>query len=166
MEFTKLNGHSIVRWVGTEMALSGGGWDTEPVVWEHSSVPYLQLISIDVLLADRSVYRVCSQLDDGSGNYGLLLSVVDALDTPSIPDVGSIYRTRDLIELPVGVATVAITEIDGADAVLRVEIAAEGRTISLWVAEVYERDGGLFDVVGCDESILVQVDGARPRQYL
>jgi hypothetical protein len=163
MEFTKLNGHSIARWVGTEMALSGGGWDTGPVLWEHSSVPYLQLISIDVLLTDGSVYRVCSQADDGSSYYGLFLGSVESLDTPSSPEVGSIYRTRELIELPVGVATVAITEIDGPDAVLRVEIVAGGRTISFWAAEVYERDGGFFDVVGCDESILVKVDGARPK---
>ena len=76
MELTKLNGHAIVRWVGTETAPSGGGWDTEPVVWNIQACLILQLISIDVLLADGSVYRVCSQIDDGSGNYGLRLSVV------------------------------------------------------------------------------------------
>ena len=37
-----------------------------------------------------------------------------------------------------------------------------GRMISFWAAEVYEREGGYFEVVGNDESILVQVDGIKP----
>lgn len=116
------------------------------MLWEHSSVPYLQLISIDVLLTDGAVYRVSSQADDGSGYYGLFLIGRDAMDTAIRPEVGSIFRTRDLSELPVGVASIAITEGDGSNSVLRVEIAVEGRTISFWAAEVYERDDGYFDV--------------------
>lgn len=65
--------------------------------------------------------------------------------------------------LPVGVANVEITEVDGPNSVLRAEISVDGRKISFWAAEVYERDGGHFEVVGCDESLLIQVDATRPR---
>jgi len=163
MDFSTLESKTIARWVGTEMALSDGCLDNGPVRWEHSSVPYLQLISIDVLLTDGSIYRLTSQADDGSGYYGLLLTSRNTMDAAIEPEVGSIFRTRDLSELPVGLASVAITEVEGPNSVLRVEIAVKRRKITFWAAEVSERDDGRFDVVGCDESILVQVDGARPR---
>ena len=166
MEIAKLNGHSITRWVGTEMALSDGDAENGPVLWEHSTVPYLQLISIDLQLSDGSVFRMDSQSDDGSGYYGLCLSDRDVIDTPSIAESGTIFRTRHLTELPIGVATVVVSEVDGPNAILRIEIVIDGHTISFWAAEVYERDGGKFDIVGRDESILVQVDGARPRRSL
>jgi hypothetical protein len=38
---------------------------TAPV---HSTVPYLQLISMDLQLDDGLVYRMFSKLDDGSGS--------------------------------------------------------------------------------------------------
>lgn len=163
MNFSTLENKTIARWVGTEMALSDGSFGDGPVVWEHSSVPYLQLISIDVLLTDGAVYQLSSQADDGSGYYGLFLTGRDAMDTAIRPEVGSIFRTRDLSELPIGVANVVVTEVDGPNSVLRAEISIDGRKISFWAAEAYERDGGHFDVVGCDESILIQVDGTRPR---
>ncbi len=54
-----LDGQEIVRWVGTEMAVSGGepvdeGEPTvySPVCWYHESVPYLQLCWLDIQLAD------------------------------------------------------------------------------------------------------------------
>lgn len=159
-----LNGQAIVRWVATEMALSDGDPQDTPLVWAHPSVPYLQLISIDVQLADGSVFRMLSNVDDGSGFHGLYLVCQDAIDKPSVPKGGStFFRTRELNELPIGTATVAVTEIDGPHAVLRAEIVVHARTISCWAAEVYERDGGHFDLVAPDESILVQVDGVRPR---
>ncbi|MCY0913733.1 hypothetical protein [Massilia antarctica] len=125
-------------------------------------VPYLQFISIDVQLNDGSVYRMLSHYDDGTGCYGLYLLVQDAMDTPSGAESGSIYRTRELSELPIGAATVKITDIDGPNAVLRVDIVVGTHTVSCWAAEVYDRGGGDFAVVDRDESILVQVDGVRP----
>jgi hypothetical protein len=154
----KLNGRSIVAWVATEMALS-----EEPVLWEHSSVPYLQLISIDVQLDDGAVYRMLSQLDDGSGYYGLYLVGRDAMDTTFGYESGSIYRTRVLSELPVGPASLVVTDIDGPNAVLAVDVTIGGHSVSCWAAEVQERDGGYFDIVAGDESILIQVDGIRPQ---
>lgn len=163
VDFAELNGHFIARWVGTEMALSEGDLGSGPVLWENSSVPYLQLISVDVQLSDGSIYRMHSNADDGSGYYGLYLVSRDVIDKTSLPEIGSIYRTRDLSEFPIGAAAVAINEIDGPNAVLRVEMVVGGHTVSFWSAEVYERDAGHFELVGKDESILIQVDGARPR---
>lgn len=159
-----LNGHPITRWIATEMALSEGGLGEGPVLWEHSSVPYLQLISIDIQLGDGSVYRMQSQLDDGSeaGHFGLYLLTRDAMENPRTSEMGSIYRTRELRELPVGAAVVTVTETDGPNAVVRMETGFGGATISFWAAEVDERDGGCFEILGPDESILVQVDGKRP----
>ena len=148
VDIPKLDGLSIARWVGTEMALAGGAEEDDPVLWEHSSVPYLQLISVDIQLSDGSVYRMYSNSNDGSGYYGLYLMSRDTIDTPASPENGSIYRTRDLVELPIGQATVAIKEVHGPDAALRVEIAVSGHSVSFWAAEVYERGEGQFDILG------------------
>lgn len=166
VDVTQLNGHCIVRWVGTEMALSDGAVREGPVLWAHPAVPYLQLVSLDIQLDDGSVYRMLSQSGDGSGYYGLYLLGQDAIDTPSSSESGSIYRTRELSELPVGSVNVAVTELDGPNAVLRVELGIGGRTMSCWAAEVYERDEENFEVCGGDESILIQVDGFRPDQKI
>ena len=146
------------------MALSESPIGEGPVLWEHSSVPYLQLISIDLQMEDGSVYRMLSQLDDGSRSrfFGLYLVIRDAIENPCTSEIGSIYRTRELCELPVGSASVVVTETDGPNAVVRMEMGVGGATISFWAAEVGERDGGCFEILGPDESILVQVDGIRP----
>lgn len=163
---TKLNGHSIVRWAGTEMALAEGATNGGTVIWAHPDVAYLQLINLDVQLEDGRVYRMLSQLDDGAGYYGLYLVRREQMDSLSSLQCGSIYRTREITELPVGQANVVVTESDDGDAALRIEIAVGGHTVSCWAAEVYERAGGKFEVVQKDESILVQVDGRRPNQDL
>ena len=164
IEVATLNGHSIARWVATEMALSEGPLGEGPILWEHSSVPYLQLISIDLQLEVGSVYRMLSQLDDGNGSgyFGLYLVIRNAIERPCAAKPGSIYRTRELSELPVGAATVAVTETLGPHAVVRMQMDVGGATISFWAAEVDERSGGCFEVLGPDESILVQVDRMRP----
>ncbi|MDQ1832544.1 hypothetical protein [Massilia scottii] len=162
LHIATLHGCSIVRWVGTEMALSEGIAEDGPVLWDHPSVPYLQLISIDVQLNDGAVYRLLSHDDDGTGCDGLYLLVRQAMDTPSCAESGSIFRTRELSELPIGAAIVSVTDMDGPHAVLRVDIVVGTHTVSCWAAEVYERDGGDFAIVDRDESILIQVDGIRP----
>ena len=95
----------------------------------HSSVPDLQLISIDLQLEVGSVYRMLSQLDDGSGSgyCGLYLVIRDAIESPCTLQIGSIYRTRELSELPVEAATVAVTEADGPNAVVRMEMGRRAR---------------------------------------
>lgn len=166
LPFSQLAGHTIVSWVGTKMALSAGPQGEGPIVWEHPSIQYLQLISIDMMLSDGEVYRVLSQSDDGSGYYGLYLERQVAMEAPSCPESGCIYRTRMLNELPIGAATIAVRESDGPSAVLRVEAIVDGSMVTLLSGEVYERDEGNFFVAERDESILVQVDGVRPTSNL
>ncbi|WP_342117545.1 hypothetical protein [Pseudoduganella sp. OTU4001] len=158
----ELSGRFITRWVGMEMALSDGVLGEGPVQWEDESIPYLQLVSIDIQLDDDTSYRLLAQLDDGSGHYGLYLIARDKIEEPSACEVGSIFRTRDLNELPVGMASIAIEQADGPNAVLRIEIRIESQSILCWAAEVYEENDGTFRIAERDESILLQIDGVRP----
>jgi hypothetical protein len=162
----QLNGHFITRWVGVEMAISDGVLNEGPVQWEDESIPYLQLLSIDIQLGDGAIYRLLAQADDGSGYYGLYLITRDEIEEPSVYEVGSIHRARDLNELPTGLATVAIKQVDRPNAVLRVEVTIGSQTISCWAAEVYEQCDGTFRIVERDESILLQIDGVRPNHKL
>jgi hypothetical protein len=156
-----LNGTEIVRWVGAEMALSQGEMAS---VWEDVSIPYLQLDVIDIYLRDGSVQRLYSQLGDGTAFYGLFLfeaSGEPLKPTESVPPK-SIFRTRDLWELPTGSAEVAILRQEGSNAVIEAEIYIGSRTIRLLAAEVEESITGEYRVVEGDESILLQIDGVRP----
>ncbi|TDR47738.1 hypothetical protein DFR29_102398 [Tahibacter aquaticus] len=170
-----LDSQDIVRWFGTEMALSEGQqariwneaearWQVEcgPAVWTHPSVPFLQLTHIEVQLRNGAQARLLSQLDDGSGYYGLYLVEIDKAAEPGNEEPGSIFRTRELAELPVGPATTAILRQNGPNAVIEACIRVGRHEIRLLAAEVYDRATGVFDIVEGDESILLQLDGARP----
>lgn len=159
-----LNDHFIIKWIATEMAISDGPLAEGPVVWEDPRIPYLQLTSIDLQLGDGSIYRMLSQCDDGTetGYFGLYLLAQDILATPYPAENGSIYRRRELNELPVGLANVAILETHGPNAVSRIDIIIARQRVSCWAAEVYEREDGAFEIIAPDESILLQVNGKRP----
>lgn len=172
-----LDGQHIVRWLGTEMALGEGQqtrvwneaeatWQVEygPPVWAHPSIPFLQLTHIDVQLRNGTLARLLSQLDDGSGHCGLYLIEIDALVTFRDEEPGCIFRVRELTELPVGLATVTLVRQDGPHAVVDAHITVNGQQIRLLAAEVHERADGVFDLVERDESLLLQLDGARPAQ--
>jgi hypothetical protein len=166
-DVAKLDGQTIVKWVATEMALAEAGHHWQHVLWRHPSVPYLQLISIDVQLEDGSVYRMHSQLNQGGKHkekFGLYLEERDFIERPANAENDSIFRTRELTELPVGVATVTATEVATPDSVVRAEIFIGGRAISFLAAEVHEREGGGLDIAMGDESILMQVDGSYPQK--
>lgn len=166
LHITNLHGRSIIKWIATEMALSDRPGANDAVLWSDLSVPYLQLTSIDIQFDEGSAYRMLSQLGDDSedGFFGLYLLAQEAMDRLSDvdADAGSIYRTRELTELPLGEANVTGTRADGPNAIVRVDVLIDGRIVSFRAAEVYERSDGSFDIVGPDECILVQVDGAMP----
>lgn len=164
LPLTELNGRSVVKWVALEMAPTDQAGEDGPVLWVHDSVPYLQLSSIDVLMEDGAAYRLLAHADDGSGYYGLNLVSIPQLDAPSSDDTGSIFRTRELKELPVGPIAVANVQADGPNAILRIELDIHSHRILCWAAEVYEENDGAFRIVEADESILLQVDGIRPRE--
>lgn len=170
-----LDGQQIIRWTGTEMALVEGTQDSndddaeatgtvqpEPAQWSHPSIPFLQFINIDIQLSNGTTVRLLSQLDDGSGYYGLYLLDDDNADVPCEEEPGSIFRTRELTELPLGIATVTVVRQDGPDAIIEARIVIDAREIRLLAAEVHLRTPGVFDIVEGDESILLQLDGVRP----
>jgi hypothetical protein len=169
-----LEGKNIVRWIGTEMALGGGGSSVDdqtvdtgwcgaaPVVWEHKSVPFRQFIGIDIELASGEMYRLLSQFEDRTNFYGLYLRPLSEMTTPRGADVGSIYRARELVELPTGVATVNVLRQDGPTSVIEATLLFNQLKVRLLSAEVYERGDESFEVVEGDESILVQLNGLKP----
>lgn len=170
-----LHGHEIVRWVGTEMAVVGGGeskvwsesesqWkvEHEKVEWSHPSVPYLQFTSLDIQLANGKTLRLLSQLEDQTGFHGLHLIEVEEVSEPSAEEEWSIFRTREVAELPVGSSKVDVCRQDGPSAVIEASISIDSHTIKLLAAEVHPRMDGQFDIVEGDESILIQLDDARP----
>ena len=154
-DFGVLEGRTIVRWVGFEMALA-----EDPVVWSHSSVPYVQCNVIDLVLAEEENIRLHSQIDDGSGRFGLYLEFDGALANLEPEVAGSICRVRELHELPVGRITCVQSHTDELQNVREVAILAGGRTVRLISGEVDEQFDGSFRTVLPDESILVQVSSA------
>ncbi len=172
-----LDGQDIVRWVGTEMALCGGepcsvadaaGQAVDsytPVQWTHESIPYLQFTGLDIHLANGSVLQLNSQLEDGTGYHGLfLLQAPERQAACKLARAGqvSIFRTRDVPELPLGTARLSVNRQEGPNAVVEATIRIGSDTVRLLAAEVSERSGGELRIVEPDESILVQLNGARP----
>ena len=157
-----LAGHVITRWQGTEMALAEGSSPDE-IRWGDASVPYLQLTHLELELTSGQALRLVSQLEDGTGFHGLHLvelehlSVLDRSANPL-----SIYRDRALSELPVG--TIATTELrqDGPNAIVEAKLVISGTELRLLAGEVHEQADGSLLVVEPEESILVQVNRARP----
>jgi hypothetical protein len=173
---SSLDGQEIVRWVGNEMALSGGeadSWsdDGEPttafsaVRWYHDSIPYLQLTALDIHLADGRILRLLAQLDHGTGYHGFYLAPADAgLDDDLSPEPPwSIFRTRVLTGLPTGIACLSSLRRDGPHAVIEFGLSIGSDTLSFMAAEVYEDFDGTFRIVEADEHILLQLNGAMPR---
>ena len=170
LPLSTLDGQEIVRWVGTEMAVSGGDPVDEgepnvysPVCWYHESVPYLQLSWLDIQLADGRELTLLAQLDDGREHYGFYLvpaiAWVEALPRPP----WSIYRTRELTGLPTGTAHMSILRRDGPDNVIEFSLSIGSDILSFLAAEVYEQFDGTFRIVEADENILVQLNGAMPQ---
>lgn len=157
-----LEGRHIVRWVALEMALSEHCSTQPGVRWYDQRVLYRQFVSVDMEMADGSVCRLLSREDESCGDHDLYLLERDAIELPALPENGSIYRTRELSELPTGMATFRPVERDSQDAIVRAELLIGGHVVLFWSAEVYERDDGCLDIVDRDESILVQLDGQHP----
>jgi hypothetical protein len=145
-----------------------GQWklELEQVEWSHSSVPYLQFTTLDMQLANGQTLRLLSQLEDGTGFHGLYLVEVEKVSEPSIEDEWSIFRTREIAELPLGLSKVSVLRQDGPSAVIEASISIESHVVRLLAAEVHPRLDGKFDIVEGDESILIQLNGARPKEGL
>jgi hypothetical protein len=157
-----LAGLVVTRWQGTEIALAEADAASD-IRWEDPSIPFLQLVDLDLILADGQVFKFWSQLEDGTGFHGLYLEALDAL--PSLftsDDPVSIARGRLLPELPVGAIEIVELRQDGPNATVEVRMMVAGVEVRLVAGEVYEQHDGSLLVVERDESILLQVNGMWP----
>lgn len=161
---SSLNGQNIVRWVGHEMALSGGDHNgsNAPVLWEHDSMPFRQFTSIDMRLADDRIFRLLSQYENGTDFYGLYLIPILKMATPDDVPSGNIYRTRELRELPTGICEVAILQSADPASMIEAKLFFAGTAVRLLSAEVHERADGRFEMMVGDGAIPVQVNDPRP----
>jgi hypothetical protein len=156
-----LNGHEVTRWQGTEMALSEGSAPAGPR-WEDVNIPFLQLVQLAMQLANGQVFRLVSQMEDGTGFHGLFLVELEGLPSLNLTsNPSSIYRDRELSELPKGQVVVAELRQEGPNATVEVKLNISGAELRLLAAEVHVQADGSLVIVQPDESILVQVNRAR-----
>jgi hypothetical protein len=157
-----LAGRVVTRWQGTEMALVEGE-AVEDVLWEDPGIPFLQLINLDLQLANGQVFRLLSHLEDGTGFHGLYLMELDAMPVlERHEDAPFLFRDRQFPEWPAG--EIEITELrhDGPNATAEVRLLLPGNELRLVAGEVHEQFDGSLRIIECDESILVQLNGMRP----
>lgn len=171
---SKLDQQVVVRWTGCEMALAeGGSWEMDAsgmesfapgeIVWSHPDVPYLQFVDVCATLADGQTLSLQSQCDDGIGVHGLYVCPVTEKGLCWIDSLSGMFRHRELSELPTGLMTILKLRRDGATSNVVELHALIGSTVVQFLSgEIYEREGGRFEVVELDESILIQVDGKVP----
>lgn len=159
LDIGALDGVSIRRWSGMEMAIT-----ENPIRWQHPDVPFLQMTDLHMLLGDGRSLRLNAHLDDGSGYHGLYLWP----DATSVLDLAgsavSIYRFRELCELPLGCARLTQIVRDGPEAVIEVQLQIAEHSVRLLCGETCEQADGRVDIVCPDESILIQLDWQRPLQ--
>lgn len=73
----------------------------EDVRWEDPGIPFLQLINLDLQLANGQVFRLLSQLEDGTGFHGLYLMELDAMPVlERHEDAPFLFRDRQFPEWP------------------------------------------------------------------
>ncbi|MDH0865091.1 hypothetical protein [Mitsuaria sp. GD03876] len=170
---TRLDGAFITGWSGLEMALDGGNavvtdetavtgfFGDTPVVWEHPDVPYRQFVSLEIEVDSGVRFQLFGD-DSIDGSSGLLLMEV-VREPVRIPEtVGEIYRTRTLGCLPTGTATLTVLGQSTTGAITDVALNFEGQVLRLIAGEVHPRQDGTFHIAIPDESVLVQLNGARP----
>jgi hypothetical protein len=160
-----LAGLVVTCWQGTEIALAEAHAASD-IRWADPSIPFLQLLDLDLGLSNGQVFKFWSQMEDGTGFHGLYLEALDAL--PALfasDDPSSIIRGRFLRELPVGVIEIAQVRQDGPNATVEVKLMVAGAEVRLVAGEVYEQHDGSLRVVEPDESILVQVNGVWPPKH-
>lgn len=154
--FEALRGKTVSGWAGTEMALAEGD-DGQSPIWQDDRVPLLQFSVVHVIFREFVAVIDTTQDDD---QWSLSCAVAATPGLPSF-DQSSIFRVREIPELPVGaIDNVHVKQL--GHNIASVELAIQGRRVTLSAGEVYEQLDGTFTVVDSDESVLLQVDGRRP----
>lgn len=156
-----LCGGDVARWIGIEMAVRE---DPKPQ-WFDDSVDVLQLGRLDLVISSGAVVPLVTVQDQDSTVVAWGLCRRDDLPPLELEphEPSSIYRTRVLSELPTGRITSVNVVQKSHGVIARVSLDVQGQEVSLRPGEVYEQWDGSLRIVEMDESILVQVDGRRPR---
>jgi len=157
-KFESLIGATISDWSGVEMALTEGCEGGE--IWEHLSVPYLQMFVIEATLVSGNCFRIYT--DQADTIWGLSIREGPLARGVEL-ELSGIYREGDLSYLPRGhVEDVEVTIADGLIRCVTIIIGVS--KIQFLPGEVYEEPNGNFRIVMQDESVLVQLDGVHPKQ--
>ena len=156
--FESLQGKTVKRWVGIEMALQ----ETEDGIPEfrHDSVRYFQMSRIDAELKDEQTARfVTSQGKDVFGliRYDDLADVVGNDEE----DWGNFLCARTVHELPTGkIKEVKVLTESNVISEVRLQIDAD--EIGLFAGEVYDDFDKKYSVRFLAECVLLQLNGERP----
>lgn len=156
--FESLQGKTVKRWVGIEMALR----ETDDGIPEfrHESARYFQMSRLDAELKDEATVRfVTSQGKDVFGliRYDDLADVVVHDDE----DWGSFFCARNVHELPTGKIK-EVKVLTESNVISEVRLLIDPDEISLFAGEIYEDFDQKYSVRFLAECVLVQLNGERP----
>lgn len=155
--FRSLCGLSVARWVGDEMAMREVGPSGAPQ-FHDPAIPYLQVCPLYVEFVGGSCKEILTYQNLWPDGWGLYLDpLYDGLpDACSEP--GSIFRTRELHELPTGsIDDVRVVQDNKGD-IVEVRLNVHGNCVTLWSGEVYEEIDGSLRIVRPDEHVLIAVN--------
>jgi hypothetical protein len=152
LEFASLRGRRIESWVGVEMALRADVAGAGPQ-FDDAQVSCLQLFDLQAALDDGGTLSVGTYQDDAV--FGLWPRLEVTFDDDGHWE--GIYRSRPLIELPVGqVEQVAVFADEGVLAEVHLWIGA--RPLLLIAGELEEAFAGQLLFCRLDESVLAFTD--------
>jgi hypothetical protein len=162
LAFRSMCGRSVARWVGHEMAL----WEVGPSgtpVFHDPAIPYLQVCPLYLEFVERGGRDIHTYPNDWTHSWGLCVDVLYGSPPDESSEVGSIFRTRTLGELPVGVIEdVRIVQVDRGD-IAEVYLRVNGACVALWSGEIYEEANRSLRVVRPDECVLVAIASEQPQ---
>jgi hypothetical protein len=155
--FREIAGNTVYGWVGVEMAIREEGPSGLPQ-FEDPAIPFLQF-SLLYAEFENAVLRVGTYQNDD--NWGLRCDREEAIPLDWSEEAGSIFRTRNLAELPRGLIEGIDPVLDSSGDLVEVTLRLALGTVVLRAGEVHEERGGGLRIVSPDESILVSVGPAR-----
>ena len=153
-DFSVFAGLEVAGWLGEEMALAEAD-DDRAVLWQHPSVPFLQFGAIELSLSSGAFVKWFSHIETG-----LYFHYVASSSAPVPAAHDSIFRTREIQELPSGPISHVNAREDQDGNVLEVQVRIGAVNVRFLAGEVEEQHDHSLRIVMPDECILVQVSGA------